>query len=165
MTYRGCRASTLTWHGPRKWAEQNHKKLYVIKERLHWPDNRDGTLWEVAAERAYEERREIIERVTRELGALEEAGKLTGRAPFGYAPAGDKYDRYLAPTDEGRIYVPLIYQHCIEGWSLEKIAKWLNDEGIKPVSGVWCPRVSGCLSRIRFTKGVVASERLFPRMT
>ncbi len=29
----------------RKWAEENHKKLYVIKERLHWPDNRDGTLW------------------------------------------------------------------------------------------------------------------------
>lgn len=29
----------------RKWAEQNHKKLYVIKERLHWPDNQDGTLW------------------------------------------------------------------------------------------------------------------------
>lgn len=28
----------------RKWAEENHKKLYVIKERLHWPDNRDGTL-------------------------------------------------------------------------------------------------------------------------
>ena len=137
----------------RKWAEQNHKKLYVIKERLHWPDNRDGTLWEVAAERAYEERREIIERVTRELGALEEAGKLTGRAPFGYAPAGDKYDRYLAPTDEGRIYVPLIYQHCIEGWSLEKIAKWLNDEGIKPVSGVWWPKSLGLLVKNPVYKG------------
>jgi hypothetical protein len=29
----------------RKWAETNHKKLYVIKERLRWPDSRDGTLW------------------------------------------------------------------------------------------------------------------------
>jgi site-specific DNA recombinase len=130
----------------RKWAEQNHKKLYVIKERLHWPDNRDGTLWGVAAERAYEERQEIIERVTRELGALEEAGKLTGRASFGYTPAGDKYDRYLAPTDEGRTYVPQIYQHCIDGWSLERIAKWLNDEGVKPTSGVWWPpSISGLI--------------------
>jgi DNA invertase Pin-like site-specific DNA recombinase len=118
-----------------KWAEQNHKKLYVIKERLHWPDNRDGTLWGVAAERAYEERQEIIERVTRELAALEEAGKLTNRPSFGYTSAGEKYDHYLAPTDDGRKYVPLIYQHCIEGWSLNTIAKWLNGEGVERTVG------------------------------
>lgn len=76
----------------RKWAEENHKKLYVIKERLHWPDNRDGTLWGVAAERAFEERQDIIERVTRELTALRDAGKLAGAFPFGYTSAGDKYD-------------------------------------------------------------------------
>ena len=124
----------------RKWAEQNHKKLYVIKERLRWPDNRDGTLWGVAAERAYEERQEIIERITRELGALEEAGKLIGRPPFGYASAGEKYDHYLVPTDEGRKYVPLIYQHCIEGWSLDTILEWLNAEGIRSASGLWSSR-------------------------
>jgi DNA invertase Pin-like site-specific DNA recombinase len=124
----------------RKWAEQNHKKLYVIKERLHWPDNRDGTLWGVAAERAYEERQDIIERITRELGALEEAGKLVGRPPFGYVSAGDKYDHYLAPTDEGRTYVPLIYQHCIEGWSLDTIVEWLTAEKVRPAAGFWGER-------------------------
>ncbi len=124
----------------RKWAEQNRKKLYVIKERLQWPDNRDGTLWGVAAERAYEERQDIIERVTRELGALEEAGKFIGRPPFGYASAGNKYDHYLAPTDDGRFYVPLIYRHCIEGWSLGTIVEWLIAEKVKPVSGSWGER-------------------------
>jgi site-specific DNA recombinase len=124
----------------RKWAEENHKKLYVIKERLHWPDNRDGTLWGVAAERAYEERKDIIERVTRELSALEEAGKLVGRPPFGYVSEGEKYDHYLAPTDDGRFYVPLIYQHSIEGWSLGTIVEWLNAEKVKPVSGAWGER-------------------------
>ena len=119
----------------RKWAEENHKKLHVIKERLHWPDSRDGTLWEVAAERAYEERQDMIERTTRELTALEEAGRLTNRPPFGYTSAGEKYDHYLAPTDDGRKYVPLIYQHCIEGWSLNTIAKWLNSEGVKRTAG------------------------------
>jgi hypothetical protein len=34
----------------------------------------------------------------------------------------------------------LIYQHCIDGGSLQKIAKWLNDEQVKTVSGVWWPR-------------------------
>jgi len=119
----------------RKWAEENHKKLYVIKERLRWPDNRDGTLWGVAAEHAYEERQEIIERVTRELDALREAGKLANRFPFGYTSAGDKYDRYLSPADEGRSYIPRIFQHAIDGWSLDTIAEWLSDEGVKPSSG------------------------------
>ncbi len=129
----------------RKWAEQNHKKLYVIKERLHWPDNRDGTLWGVAAERAYEERQDIIERVTRELGALRDAGKFIGRPPFGFTSAGEKYDRYLVPTDEGRKYVPLIYQHCIEGWSLNTIVEWLIAEGVESVSGSWGPTSIGSL--------------------
>jgi site-specific DNA recombinase len=128
----------------RKWAEANHKKLYVIKERLHWPDNRDGTLWGVAAERAYEERQDIIERVTRELDALRAAGKLTTRPPFGYASEGEKYDRHLVPTDEGRKYVPLIFQHCIDGWSLNTIAKWLTSEGVKlPGSKAWWGRSVG----------------------
>ncbi|HEX7162888.1 MAG TPA: recombinase family protein [Trebonia sp.] len=129
----------------RKWAEENHKKLYVIKERLRWPGNRDGTLWGVAAERAYEERQDIIERVTRELGALREAGKFIGRPPFGFTPAGEKYDRYLVPTDEGRRYVPWIYQHCIEGWSLNTIVEWLIAEDVKPVSGSWGPTSIGGL--------------------
>lgn len=147
----------------RKWAELNHKKLYVIKERLHWPDNRDGTLWGVAAERAYEERQDIIERVTRELTALREAGKLANRFPFGYTSAGDKYDRYLTPTDEGRIYIPLIFQHCIEGWSLNKIAQWLNDEGIKPSSGGkwWGKVVSGIIKNPTY-KGHHCQRDLVP---
>ena len=48
----------------RKWAETNRKKLYIIRERLSWPDDRDGRFWADAAERAAEERRLIIERVT-----------------------------------------------------------------------------------------------------
>ena len=150
----------LTWL--QKWAERNNKKLYVIKERLHWPDNRDGTLWGVAAERAYEERQDIIERITRELGALQAAGKLIGRPPFGYASAGDKYDHRLVPTDDGRKYVPLIYQHCIKGWSLTKIAEWLNDEGVKPVSGVWWPKSISSLIKNPVYKGHRCKEDIVP---
>ena len=151
----------------RKWAEENHKKLYVIKERLHWPDNRDGTLWGVAAERAYEERQEIIERITRELGALREAGKLTGRAPFGYVSAGEKYDHYLVPTDEGRKYVPLIFQHCIDGWSLKTIAEWLNSEGVKPPgsAGWWPNSVRGLIRNPGYKGHLCERENVPPDET
>ncbi len=120
----------------RKWAEENHKKLYVIKERLHWPDNRDGTLWGVAAERAYEERQDIIERVSRELAALREVGKLDRPLPVRV-----HLRRAISTTATwfrlmtGRKYVPLIFKHCIDGWSLSKIAQWLDAEGAKPLVG------------------------------
>jgi site-specific DNA recombinase len=151
----------LAWM--RKWAEANNKKLYVIKERLHWPDNRDGTLWEVAAERAYEERQEITERITRELDALRDAGKLTSRPPFGYVSAGEKYDRHLVPTDEGRKYVPLIFQHCIDGWSLDKIAKWLNSEGVKlPGSAAWWANTVRGVIRNPVHKGQLCERGIVP---
>jgi site-specific DNA recombinase len=131
----------------RKWAETNRKKLYIIKERLAWPDARDGILWGVAAERAAEERKLIIDRVTDQMRRLEDNGKLHGRAPFGYGTAGEKYDRRLVPTAEGRRYVPLIYQHAIEGWSLKRIAAWLTAEGVKPVSGGWWPMAIALIIR------------------
>jgi site-specific DNA recombinase len=124
----------------RKWAERNHKRLYVIKDRLMWPDDRDGMLWAVAAERAYQERQDLIERVTRQHEALTAAGKLWGRPPFGYANEGERYDRRLVPTEAGRKYVPLIYAKMIDGESLDKIVAWLRAEGVEPVSGIWWPR-------------------------
>ena len=132
----------------RKWAEKNHKKLYIIKDRLRWPDERDGVLWGVAAERAYQERQQTIERITRQLEAMRNAGKLTGRPPFGYTSEGEKYDRRLVPTDEGRMYVPLIFKHVIEGWSLEQVATWLRSEGVTPpLSEGWWAASLGILIR------------------
>jgi site-specific DNA recombinase len=124
----------------RKWAEQHHKKLAVIKERLRWPDQGDGARWALAAERAHEEREEIRTRVSDQLALLEEEGKFFGRPPFGYESAGPKYDHRLEPTEAGREYVPEIYRLAIKGWSLSRIADWLNAEGVRPVSGVWWPR-------------------------
>jgi DNA invertase Pin-like site-specific DNA recombinase len=131
----------------RKWAEAHGKMLYVIKDRLRWPDNRDGMLWGVSAERAYQERQDTIERVGRELDALRTAGKLVGRPPFGYTTEGPKYDRRLVPTEDGRKYIPEIYRRCIAGDSMITIAGWLRSEGVRPISGVWYPRTVASLIR------------------
>jgi site-specific DNA recombinase len=133
----------LTWL--RKWAEQNNKKLYVIKDGLRWPDNRDGIRWAVEAERAYQDRQDIIEKVSRELGALKNAGKLVGRPPFGYDCAGEKYDRHLIPNDDGRKYIPEIFRRVIDGHSQAQIVAWLRAEGVSPVSGKWWPRTIGAI--------------------
>jgi DNA invertase Pin-like site-specific DNA recombinase len=135
----------LTWL--RKWAEANHKKLYVIKDRLRWPDDRDGMLWGIFGERAHQEKEDIRERVMRQNDALRAAGKLVGRPPFGYAVEGQKYDRKLVPTAVGREYVPTIFQKMIDGCSQDQIAQWLRDERVEPVSGVWWTRTIGTIIR------------------
>jgi site-specific DNA recombinase len=146
----------------RKWAETNRKKLYVIKERLAWPDARDGTLWAVAAERAAEEHQTIRSRITDQLRMLEDEGKFHGRPPFGYESTGSKYDHQLEPNETGRTYVPEIYRLVIKGWSLKRIADWLNAEGVRPMSGVWWPRNLAKMIRNPTYKGFRCTRETIP---
>jgi site-specific DNA recombinase len=129
----------------REWAERNGKKLYVVKMRLGWPDSGNGLVWAIEFERAQQELEDITERIGRQRQALTAAGKLWGRVPFGYTSEGPKYDRRMVPTEEGRYYVPLIFERLIEGWSQNQIAQWLRDEGVQPESGTWWTRTIGLL--------------------
>ncbi len=146
----------------RKWAENNRKKLYIIRERLSWPDDRDGRYWADAAERAAEERRLIIERTTDALHRLEDNGKLHGRPSFGYAVEGEKYDRRLVPTAEGRKYVPEIFARVIAGDSQKAVAEWLAAEGASPASGKWWPRTIGMIIRNPTYKGHRCAREVIP---
>jgi site-specific DNA recombinase len=127
----------------RKWAERHGKKLYVIKERLSWPDNRDGMLWGVVAERSYQERQDAIERTTRELDGLRAAGKLVGRYPWGFASAGDKYDRRMVATADGERCVPEVYRLVADGETLPAVAEWLSGE----TGRTWHPRSIAAMIR------------------
>jgi len=131
----------------RDWAERHGKKLYVVKMRLGWPHSGNGLVWAIEFERAQQELEDITERIGRQRQALTAAGKMWGRPPFGYTTEGDKYDRRMVPTEEGRYYVPLIFEHLIDGWSQRRIAQWLNDEGVRPESGTWWTRTIGTLVR------------------
>jgi site-specific DNA recombinase len=146
----------------RRWAEEHGKKLYVIKERLRWPDRRDGMLWAVEAERAEQDLHDITEKITRELTALTEAGKLVGKAPFGYKVDGDKYDKRLVPTELGRKYVPLIFERVIEGWSGKRIAAWLNDERIPRENKAWFQNSIGQVIRNPVYKGFRRKQEIVP---
>lgn len=120
----------------RKWAEQHGKKLYVIKDRLSWPDQRDGMLWAVAAERGYQERQDVIERTTRELDALKRAGKLVGKLPWGYTSAGEKYDHHAGTTAQGDRYAAEMFTLIADGEKLPAVAEWLSGA----TGRTWHPR-------------------------
>lgn len=133
----------------RDWAERNGKKLYVARERLYWPDEHNGVAWAVAIEMAAAELKLITDRIANSRETLTDGGKLVGRPPFGYTVGGERYDKALVPTDDGRTYVPLIFGKIIEGESQGMIAEWLRAEGVKPhpdaAGPEWWTRTIGLL--------------------
>jgi site-specific DNA recombinase len=146
----------------RRWAEEHGKKLYVIKERLRWPDRRDGMLWAVEAERAEQDLLDMTEKVTRELDALIDAGKLVGKPPFGFEVVGEKYDKKLIPTEIGRVWVPWIYDRVIDGWSGKRIASRLRDEGVLRENSAFWQNSIGQIIRNPVYKGFRCKYEIVP---
>jgi site-specific DNA recombinase len=126
----------------RLWAEGHGKRLIIV-DGPQWPPRHDGDkwAWEAQADQARKEWEAGRERSMRAQKELRERGKLVGRAPWGYAVAGQKYDKTVVPTDEGRAWIPQIFNQVIAGRTLDSIALWLVSEGVQTTSGVpWDPR-------------------------
>ena len=129
------------------WAADHHKKLIIVGPDggVQFPSRNDSDYWQwVSAKRqARTEWESIRTRSMSRQADLIAAGKLVGRVPFGYEVAGTKYDKSLVPSEIGQKYIPLIYEHVADGWSLLKVCQWLDVEGVKPNSakGVhWSPK-------------------------
>jgi DNA invertase Pin-like site-specific DNA recombinase len=147
LAYRNDRLSRGCWADEariRLWAEENHKILMIV-DGPQWPPRHDGDAWawEAMAKQARKEWEEIRERSMRAQGELRDRGRLVGRPPFGYQVIGDKYDKTLVPTDEGRRLVPVIFAKVIAGESEGAIARWLAAETGRP----WWARTIGTMIR------------------
>ena len=61
--------------------------------------------------------------------------------PWGYEPVGEKYNRTIIPTGQGRRFIPEIFERVRDGHSLMAVAKWLDAQGAKPSnSKSWSPK-------------------------
>lgn len=95
-------------------------------------------------EMAHEESKTKSDRVKAKIVRIEANNGLTGKPPFGYRsePRGDGY-KNLVPTEDGRKYVPLIFEMVADGWSALAVAEWLDTEHVKPTQGTssnWSPK-------------------------
>ncbi len=132
-----------------KWAHEHRKKLLTVDGLVFPCEGADGIRWDVTKRIAHEEWLKASERYRRMQGYLRDAGKLTGRPPFGYevVPAEGGH-KTIAPTVEGREYVPQIFARVIAGDSLATVAEWLNSEGVRPLGGdSWWPKSLGQMIR------------------
>jgi DNA invertase Pin-like site-specific DNA recombinase len=123
------------------WATAHGKRIIIV-DGPQYPTRDDADYWRWQAEKrlARQEWEQIRERNGRAQRALIARGKLVGKAPWGYEKTGEKYDKTLVPTELGRKYIPLIFEHCAGGWSLAQIAAWLDSEGAPTArGGSWSP--------------------------
>jgi DNA invertase Pin-like site-specific DNA recombinase len=153
VVYSNDRLSRGCWEDEiviRLWAMRYGKRLIVV-DGPQWPprDTGDEWSWEANAKQAAKEWDLMQERVSRAQADLRSTGALIGRAPWGYEIAGDKYCKRLVVSEDGRTYVPEVFQRIIDGESLQTVANWLAEETGRPFwSGVIgkmikCPTYKG----------------------
>jgi site-specific DNA recombinase len=123
------------------WATAHGKRIIIV-DGPQYPARDDADYWRWQAEKrlARQEWEQIRERNGRAQRALIARGNLVGKPPWGYEISGDKYDKTLIPSKLGRKWIPLIFERCAEGWSLARIAAWLDSQGVPTVGGgSWSP--------------------------
>jgi site-specific DNA recombinase len=158
LAYKNDRLSRGSWDDEtriRQWASQNDKVL-VIVDGPQWPPRDDGDFWSwtAQAKQANAEWVEICERTQRAIDELIDRKKLVGRPPWGYESIGEKYDHTLAPSADGREFVPQIFQRVADGDSLMELAKWLDSQGAKPSQAKsWSPKSVAKIIRTRTYMG------------
>lgn len=107
-----------------------------VKEPLLGADGMAGeTTTAIGAIIAHQYSVHLAEQVGLAHARIRRNNGLIGSAPWGYEIRGDKYSKTLTPTDEGRLYIPQIFDRKIRGDSLRTIAEWLDSESVKPMRG------------------------------
>lgn len=89
----------------------------------------------VMAEVAQAESETKSQRILAKHATLRESGSVIGRPPWGYKIVKRDGRKILEPTDDGRKYVPQIFQKAIDGASLRAIAAWLDSEHVPTHDG------------------------------
>lgn len=100
-----------------------------------------------------------------------ELGYVTGAIPWGFTPTGIKDHKVPVVTPTAARYMPGVYRYVIEGWTLGRIASWLESEGVPaPGRGVedvadasWYPRTVGSLVKNTCWRGSIFNGRKFLR--
>lgn len=136
-----------------EFTEQPHlNKLSNMGERISF---------NVTMEIAHEESQQKARITHRDKNQKRAAGYITGALPWGFTANGEKDRKVPVATSVAVEYIPQVYRKITSGWSLGRVAKWLQTEGVPaPGRGVkdgaessWYPRTVGSLIRNPAYKG------------
>jgi DNA invertase Pin-like site-specific DNA recombinase len=140
----------------KKWARDNGKKILITSADVHFPsEGMEGVRWDLYIRMAHQEWLDIRERYMRMQAGRNDIDSIVGRPPWGYEII--KYDgrKVIVPTNEGRIWVPSIFEWIAEGKSCRFVSQQLEDNYIKSLApdGRWHEARIGSMIRGRTYSG------------
>ncbi|MEU5875000.1 recombinase family protein [Glycomyces sp. NPDC047369] len=120
------------------WCEEHDKLAATADRQLHTSEPSGKLIAYVAAIFAEMELDAISERVSSARAKLRQQGKWPGgMAPFGYQTTHDELGRAtgLAIDPERAPWARAMVANRLEGWSFQKIADWLGEQGVTSIKG------------------------------
>jgi DNA invertase Pin-like site-specific DNA recombinase len=129
-TDRLSRGSQEDWTRIEHWATEHGKILVMVdgSTGIRYPARSESDFWQwtAAKQQAGREWDEIRERNVRSQLALVASGAVTGRAPFGYRIAGERYAKRLEVFEPEALLVREVFRRVTEGEALRAVAEWLQ---------------------------------------
>lgn len=116
------------------WCDEHQKLAATADKQLNTAEPSGKLIAYVAAIFAEMELDAISERVSGTRAKLRQTGRWGGGpVPYGYTATYDEQGRAagLAINPEAAEWVRKMVARRLEGWSFQKIAEWLNEEGVR----------------------------------
>ena len=120
------------------WCDEHKKLAATADKQLNTAEPSGKLIAYVAAIFAEMELDAISERVTSTRAKLRQRGQWAGGVvPFGYKTTHDSQGRAtgLAPNPDTAPWAKQMAAKRLEGWSFQKIADWLNENGVTGLKG------------------------------
>jgi len=119
---------------------------YVLEPHLNETNEMNDVMLALAATMAHQESKRKGERIKAGLAARRAAGSIVTRPSWGYRIQCENHPelhetkdcghiKHFVPTEEGRKWIPVIFESIINGKSARAVSQMLDVAGIKTASG------------------------------
>jgi len=143
----------------RAWCEDHGKRITILSPRLHWPPAQDDfsspIVWAVLEALAEIELRQTKKRYADTRQFIRDRKSVLGHPCWGFKITGPKLAKTITPDPTKVPTLLKMVELAEHGQSIADIARWLDDEGIKPIrSKTWSPKSVGQILRNESLYGV-----------
>ncbi len=98
-----------------------------VQEQFLGESDMAGTVMTaIAGATAHQYSAHLSDQVSLSVSRVRANGALWGNSHWGYEITGEKYNKTLVPTEEGKLYIPEIFQRIADGQSIHKVGVWLR---------------------------------------
>lgn len=119
------------------WARKHGKMLITVDGCMYPSQGQtvERIKWDIMTAQAHDEWLKTQKRYKDMHATLKAKGSILGRAPWGYRIVKRDGVKVFEATEQGRAWVPVIFEAAAEGKTARQICQMLDAQGVKPQRG------------------------------